>query len=350
MYLDLRDYEAAYKIMFEKLKTEYYGAAVYLEHRVGGALQAAREIENTESLIESLLDIFKDIRKDIYAKELVVMHGCKIGEEISRSRLLAVQRMLQITNPDEMFDRVNLEVLFTDLVERFFTTKGSKEVFLLESINSIQDELNGQHYKYLLHDLNIFKYRLQKLETRIKESMLAQWYEQESKLGKRSMYLLVNSATKVSDVLRRDDTISASVMDVEHPYWYQQESRSVLFVYRPKAEQVLGMFPFDSSTAYVEDYNSVSDALIQLLVSDGLQGKRRLMCNSSGFRPAYSLESLVNKKDNVSEVLLKGECEPVGILLTNERDIKDALAYKQLVPSITLWKLVDGKLKALEQL
>lgn len=337
--------------MIEGLETEYTNAAVYLEQRIIGTLQAAKEVDGTESKIKDFLELFYDIRKYVYMLERSKFSDYGDADVDTRmpEDLRTVKKILKTKEPEDVFERKSLENLLTALAERFLIPRKLFDFWsVVKAMESPKFEMDKLECKLMLNDLKNFKKQLQELEAQIKESVLAQWYRQESELGEKSKYLLVNSATRVSDVLKRSDTISASVIDVGHPYWYQQESRGVLFVYRPTAEQVLGMFPSDSSTAEVENYSDISDALIQLLVSDGLQGKRRLVFNSSGFRPAYPLESLVSTKDNVSEVLLNGECEPVGIVLTNERDTKDALAFRQLAPSITLWKLVDGKLRLME--
>lgn len=56
---------------------------------------------------------------------------------------------------------------------------------VVKAIESPKFEMNKLECKLMLNDLKNFKKQLQELEAQIKESVLAQWYEQEPELGEK---------------------------------------------------------------------------------------------------------------------------------------------------------------------
>lgn len=50
---------------------------------------------------------------------------------------------------------------------------------------------------------------------------------------------------------------------------------------------------------------AMESTLCQHLADDGLDSKRNLECNATGYRPAYSLDEIISKEGVVSEIVLK---------------------------------------------
>lgn len=164
----------------------------------------------------------------------------------------------------------------------------------------------------------------------------------EFAIGESSKYLLVNAAEKVQHVFKGSPTISASVLSVKDPHWYQEDSRPFLFVYAVKDwDDLIGMFKVDSSTYYskVETFGS---ALLELLLPLDVGVDKILGANVTGFRPAYPLRELLPEESNIAEVVLKGSVKPQALVVTDASKLHSALAYHELFPNVGLW-LMCGK-------
>lgn len=318
----------------------------FLIERITGTLEAAEEerkvinavgsLHTLDEYYDGLLDAYKNLVKAAYP---AAFNSCKYKcslDLLDPYEKSQIKQLLEINQIDHNF----VKDYFLSLCDKLcghFTCRNVLKGYSLDDAMQIESDI--------LFAMRCFKNRLSELEAVVRKAILQPYSKATS--VKDSNLLLVNSAERVADVFRNVDVISASVLNLDDPHWYQENSRNVLFVYEPKAEDVLGMFPADSSTHF-RDISSIEIALVQLLSDDGLDGSRSLSCNWTDFRPAYHLDTIVNNSDNVSEVLLKRDAKPIGIIVRlrdgSNHDLRDALAYKQMFPDVKIYILQDNEL------
>lgn len=353
MNLDYREYGAIrYLLMVNSVSNE--NDLLFLEYRLKGITEAATNLgnfistdEQYRALCSNLIDSYRTLVLSLYDRNLWQRCICLKAEDQLFFHIISADKLLDVRAIDANFYNDFLSPVIEDLVNFFRyevkVRKGQLDEERLKILGYV--ELKRMN---LIECMRNFKHILKELEDLVQSRVINKWMEKPESV--RGRYILVNSATRVSDVLRWEDTISVSVIDVLDPHWYQEDERKVLFVYEVNAEQIVGMFREDASTYYF-DCNSLEGALCQLLTDDGLESKRSLGCNVTGYRPAYSLDELISKEGAVSEVVLKGSAKPIGILLADDNHYGDALSYANLVSDVPIHSLrqYQEMIKGLEE-
>ena len=345
---DYRDYKAVCNLIMEKLeRSESRCDFGFLIEKVKGTIEAAEEnresFKDLDTYLDHLLDAFKQLVHVAYSKNCD--SWARNPRELPPERAEEEKRLCSLDKIGPDFAEDYFKPLCLALCENVIQFqdrwRAENAADAVQNVAVLRKNLDNA-----LHDFKIFKERLLKLETLVKEVVLEPWLNQKE--GEPARYLLVNAATRVSDVFRGEDTVSASIIDVDRPHWYGEENRHVLFVYDADVNNVVGMFPADSSTFYDHECcESVDAALAQLLAYDGLTGKKRLRCNWTGYRPAYPLDQIVSSKDGnetkVSEVVLNCNARPTAIIVVLDEkadcNLNDARAYKQLFPETKIYTL-----------
>lgn len=355
---DYRDYKAICNLIMEKLeRNDSAGDIAFLIERVKGTIEAAEEnrdsFEDLDIYLGCLLDTFKQLVHAAYSENCD--SWVRIPRKLPPERAEEEERLLSLDKIDFDFAEKYFKPLCIALCENVIQfqdrCRAENSEDAVQNVAKLRKSLDD-----VLHDFKIFKERLLKIETKVKEIILEPWLSQKGKNEKPIKYLLVNAATRVSDIFRGEDTISASIIDLDRPHWFDEESRHVLFVYDADVNNIVGMFPKDSSTFYDnEGFESADATLAQLLAYDGLTGKKRLRCNYTGYRPAYPLDQIVGTNDGqkteVAEVVLNSNAHPTAIIVVlDERadyNLDDAKAYKQLFPETKIYALQRVKLTEL---
>lgn len=327
-YEDLRDFEAIFTLMFnDNVRIGECTDFGFFQERVKGAVEALKPFEGSTWLCAQLEREFRWLAS--------TLAGQLESAEADKFRDI---ECAWVKKDKTRYD--SIKELLTGVLKVFRSRREAEENL---------DSDKGYHYwslrcEELSNILQSLKRTLAQLEKHDKSLILRNWNVNRVPFNE-SRYFVINAATTVSDVFKGIQTISASVVDLEYPYWYLQDRRHVLFVYEVTNDNVLGMFTADSS-AYFSNNRDVESLITQLLTADGLEGKEYLGCNYAGFRPAYPMLDMVNHDNRISEILLKGDSRPIGIILADDygNELYNALAYRKLFPGTTVWTLNKGTL------
>lgn len=348
-YEDLRDFEAIFTLMFnDNVRIGECTDFGFFQERVKGAVEALKPFEGSTWLCAQLEREFRwlastlagqlESAEDDYLQQTSKELGKCCEELKADADKFRDIECAWVKKDETRYD--SIKELLTGTLKVFC---GGREA------EKNLDSDKGYHYwalrcEELSNILQSLKRTLAQLEKHDKSLILRNWNVNRVPFNE-SRYFVINAATTVSDAFKGIQTISASVVDLECPYWYLQDRRHVLFVYEVTDDNVLGMFTADSS-AYFSNNKDVESLITQLLTADGLEGKEYLGCNYVGFRPAYPMLDMVNHDNRISEILLKGDSRPIGIILADDygNELYNALAYRKLFPETTVWTLNKGTL------
>lgn len=324
-----------YKVMMRYLKDAKMGSADFFGEFVVGCYNTACDILNSKITTSG---------STTAQKHLTRIKEDKAQLETAFSYLTRLLISLQTAPDDCAISRANLVKVF-EMLEK----KIQLDSPVFDGLKLKYENDSARRLSRLFEEAKCFKTSLSSLMNDCKEIILDNSFRPEFAIGESSKYLLVNAAEKVQHVFKSSPTISASIMSVENPHWYQEDKRPFLFVYAIKEwDDLIGMFKVDSST-YYSRVGTFGSALLELLLPIDVSADKILGANITGFRPAYSPNELLSDESSISEVVLKGSVKPRALVVTDASKLRSALAYHELFPEVSLWLMCDKHLISLDR-
>lgn len=205
---------------------------------------------------------------------------------------------------------------------------------------------NAEQRWYLLGSCRRFREALAELESEVKKQLILTYrlpkpeditqllWEPADWVVARSVWTLgIEAGERGVDY----PIVSAGLLDLRDPQWYEQERRHTLLMYDIcDTDRVLGMYTGDGNTTadYVADLRnkfqfSVGRTVSQLLIDDGLDDAV-FNYYTCGFAPAHAFDIMRGEYNRYrangdtssvrTEIVLRSDAMPTGIIVTSPGD------------------------------
>lgn len=203
----------------------------------------------------------------------------------------------------------------------FDTFKGLVESDLRVFIDNLIDYVHTFVIKRLqkgaiarrIEPLHIFIYSLYGLDKFIRQYAISQWsLASVNKTDIDGQYLCVSTVATLKYCSNKlKPLFSASILDLKNPQWFQQYERSIMLIFNPEPEDVLGIATDDTNPLIGRPSKMLTWSLDKLFWYNELPDKYTLEYSIHYDNGIFDLENMLSR----GELLLLERCKPVGVLI-----------------------------------